>query len=287
MVSRNKGIFSQGFLVQNGGLLLSILFIGILYSTVIRPRAAEIEITGRLLAAQGADKGGQPQRSLVVILKDFEQQIEFTLCLWGVFILSYKLFQVGRERTLLKETLIRLDPGERIIPNDALDRHKDLKSAIDQSPTWNERILPEVVLSALQQFHATQSIPGAASAVKERLDLAADEMDSSLSLIRYIAWAIPAVGFIGTVRGIGEALAQTDQAVKGDLSGVTTALGLAFNSTLVALVLSILLMFMIHMLQSRQESLIHEVHAYCRDRVLGVMKTVVSDFEERDRLTSA
>jgi biopolymer transport protein ExbB/TolQ len=74
------------------------------------------------------------------------------------------------------------------------------------------------------------------------------------------------------VRGIGDALAQADQAIKGDLSGVTSSLGLAFNSTLVALVLSVFLMFVMHMLQARQEGLILELQTYCREKLIDVMK---------------
>ena len=72
-------------------------------------------------------------------------------------------------------------------------------------------------------------------------------------MMRYIAWAIPAIGFIGTVRGIGDALSEAHKAVKGDVSGVTEGLGIAFNSTLVALLLSIVLMFLLHQLQLAQE----------------------------------
>ena len=68
-------------------------------------------------------------------------------------------------------------------------------------------------------------------------------------MIRYISWAIPSIGFIGTVRGIGEALAQADKAVQGDIAGVTQSLGVAFNSTFIALLISIFLMFLVHQLQ--------------------------------------
>ena len=90
------------------------------------------------------------------------------------------------------------------------------------------------------------------------LESEANRLESELSMIRYIAWAIPAIGFIGTVRGIGDALAQADKAVQGDIAGVTESLGVAFNSTLVALLLSILLMFLVHQLQSFQERLVFE-----------------------------
>ena len=72
-------------------------------------------------------------------------------------------------------------------------------------------------------------------------------------------------GFIGTVRGIGDALTQINKAIAGDVAGVVDALGTAFNSTLVALLISMVLMFVIHHLQSAQEQLVLETRRYCDD----------------------
>ena len=163
-------------------------------------------------------------------------------------------------------------PGERIIPDDALDRYKELKTAVERNPRWQDRLLPDCMLAALHRFHATNSIQDAATAVKDRAELAADQLDSSLSLVRYIAWAIPAIGFIGTVRGIGLALAFAEDAIKGDIAPVTAALGLAFNSTLVALIISMGLMYFMHVVQSRQEAFVLETQTYCRDKLIDVMK---------------
>ncbi len=272
MISRNKGILSRNFLVPNLGLLFALIFVFALYRTVITPRATEQLITGQLIAAQASDQPYEPPRSIYIVMKDPEQMAEVVLFIWALIILSYKLWVVAQERKLLRHDFVRINQGERIIPDDALDRYKDLRSAVETTPTWGERLLPEFILAALHRFHATHSVQDAASAVKEHAELAADNLDSDLSLVRYIAWAIPAVGFIGTVRGIGDALAQADQAIKGDLSGVTSSLGLAFNSTLVALVLSVFLMFVMHMLQARQEGLILELQTYCRDKLIDVMK---------------
>ena len=87
-------------------------------------------------------------------------------------------------------------------------------------------------------------------------------------MVRYIAWAIPSVGFIGTVRGIGDALGQAHKAVEGDIAGVTQSLGVAFNSTFIALVLSIVLMFLLHQLQLVQERLVLDTQDYCDNRLL-------------------
>jgi biopolymer transport protein ExbB/TolQ len=91
-------------------------------------------------------------------------------------------------------------------------------------------------------------------------------------MIRYIAWAIPAIGFIGTVRGIGMALSEAYRAVEGDIAGVTDALGVAFNSTLVALLLSIILMFLMHQIQLQQERLALDAQSFCEDRLLPHLK---------------
>src|SRR5882724_8208774 len=162
-----------------------------------------------------------------------------------MMVLSYKFVQIGRERALFKHDFVRVQPGERIIPEDALDRYKELKSSVDREPRWRERLLPECMLAALHRFHATNSVQEAANAVKERAELTGDQLDSSLSLVRYIAWAIPAIGFIGTVRGIGDSLTFAEQAIHGDVSAVTKNLGIAFNSTFVGLMLCIILMYVL------------------------------------------
>jgi biopolymer transport protein ExbB/TolQ len=278
MIARNKGILSSDFLVPVLGLIVSFLLIEPFFRFVVRPQAAEIELKQRVLASQGASSGKtSEQRSIYIIIKDPEQETEIIFAVWGFIILTYKLVQVRKERRLFRTDFVRVQPGERIIPEDALDRYKDMRAAVDRDPRWRGRLLPECMLAALHRFHATNSIQDAANAIKERADLAADRLDSSLSLVRYISWAIPAVGFIGTVRGIGLALAFAEDAIKGDITPVIEALGLAFNSTLVALLISMGLMYLMHIVQSRQEAFVLDTQTYSRDKLIDVMKVTVRE----------
>ena len=273
MISRNKGILSLEFLVPNVGLLVAILGVTMFYRHGVTPRANELMIERKVMADQGkAGSQVAEERSIYLIIKDPEPMVEVIFCTWGLIVLSYKLFQVSRERKLLKQDFVRVQPGERIIPEDAFDRYKELRTAIGREPRWRERLLPECILAALHRFHATASIQDASNAVKERAEIAADQLDSSLSLVRYIAWAIPAIGFVGTVRGIGDALSFAEQAIKGDISALTANLGLAFNSTFVGLMLCIVLMYVLHIVQSQQESFVIETQTYCRDKLIDVMK---------------
>ena len=91
-------------------------------------------------------------------------------------------------------------------------------------------------------------------------------------MIRYIAWAIPSIGFIGTVRGIGSALGQAHRAVEGDISGVTASLGVAFNSTFIALVISILVMFLMYQLQLHQERLVIDSQQYSERNLMAHLR---------------
>ena len=103
-------------------------------------------------------------------------------------------------------------------------------------------------------------------------DSEADRLDSGLAMIRYIAWAIPAIGFIGTVRHIGDALLQAHKAVTGDITGVTSDLGIAFNATFVALLLTIILMFFLHQLQQAQEGFVHDTDHWIDQHLIRHMQ---------------
>jgi biopolymer transport protein ExbB/TolQ len=272
MISRNKGILSFEFLVPVLAFLFSVISMEIFYRVKVTPATNDMMVEQRLKAAQGGTTAKLGERSILMVIKDPEPMWEIIFCLWGMIVLTYKLGHITRERRLFSYDFIRLQSGERIIPDDALDRYKELKTAVEREPQWRERLLPECMLAALHRFHATNSVQDAANAVRERAELANDRLDSSLSLVRYIAWAIPAIGFIGTVRGIGEALSFAEQAIHGDISPVTQNLGHAFNSTFVGLSMCIVLMFFLHVVQSRQESFIIETQTFCRDKLIDVMK---------------
>ncbi len=266
-------LFSKENIVQFLGLVVSFVLIHAFYTLHIRPKAEAVTITQQVLREQDSGREGYvPERNIYIILQNYEQESCFVLLSWAMIIIIFKLYLVYHEKRVMGETFVDIERGERIIPLEALSHSKHLESRLQHNPHLIGKLLPTVVLTALHRFHSTHSIQDVSQAVREISESEADRLDSDLSLVRYIAWAIPSVGFIGTVRGIGEALSQADQAIRGNIQGVTDSLGLAFNSTFVALILSIILMYFIHLLQSRQESLILDVEEYCREKLIAVMK---------------
>jgi biopolymer transport protein ExbB/TolQ len=181
-----------------------------------------------------------PKRSLAVVIRDYEQEACFILLIWALSIMGYKGRQVMREQRLLEDELLAIPEGTSVLPEDA----RQYSRSVEALPrAQQEFLLPRTLLTALQRFATTGSIQAVSDTIREQCEVESDRLDSELSMVRYIAWAIPSIGFIGTVRGIGDALGQAYKAVEGDISGVTVSLGVAFNSTFVALVLSIIIMF--------------------------------------------
>jgi biopolymer transport protein ExbB/TolQ len=254
------------FLFEVFSLIVIAILVQGVYATVVRPQAAAVAAADA--AAMAKDANFVPARNLYIIIKDYEQEICFILALWSVAIMGYKGYSLRRGRRLLDADLLRLPEGMKILPEDSRDYARQVEALPAE---MRSELLPRALLSGLHRFGATRNIQDVSSAIHDVCELEFGRLDSELSMVRYVAWAIPAIGFIGTVRGIGEALQQAHKAVEGDVSGVVAGLGVAFNSTLVALGLSILVMFMLHQIQLRQERAVLDAEQFLDENVVRQM----------------
>jgi biopolymer transport protein ExbB/TolQ len=205
-----------------------------------------------------------------VLIKDFEQEACFILAIWAFAIMAYKASVALRERSLLERHLLHVRDGVRILPDDTREYARSLQSLPERV---RRMFLPRVLLAALERFGSTRNVQDVSSVANSLCDSESDRLESELSMIRYIAWAIPSIGFIGTVRGIGAALGEAHKAVEGDIAGVTENLGVAFNSTFVALMISIVVMFLVHQLQLLQERLVFDSQTYVDHNLIRHMQT--------------
>ncbi|MBW1895463.1 MAG: MotA/TolQ/ExbB proton channel family protein, partial [Deltaproteobacteria bacterium] len=220
-------------LYQVFSLILIIIVVHALYVALIRPKADAI-LAERAIRLQ-EDKSYVTERSVYVLIRDYEQESCFILMFWALAIMGFKSVKTIRQRALLEEDLIPLSEGMRILPEDTRDVSRQIQAL---PPPQRGALLPRALLAGLQRFSTTHNIQDVASATHAYCASEAERLESELSMIRYVAWAIPSVGFIGTVRGIGEALGQAHKALEGNIFEVTKSLGVAFNSTLIALLIS-------------------------------------------------
>jgi biopolymer transport protein ExbB/TolQ len=258
-----KHKMSSEFIFQIFALLIAVIVVHAAYVGLIRPSAdAQLK---QQMAMQAAGEDFVPERNLAVVIRDFEQEACFILLIWALAIMGFKAKQTFNEQKLLERTLLDIPDGTSVLPEDAREYSRSLEALPLEEQDY---LLPRTLLSALQRFATTGSIQAVSDTIREQCEMESDRLDSELSMVRYIAWAIPSIGFIGTVRGIGDALGQAYKAVEGDISGVTVSLGVAFNSTFVALVLSIIIMFCLHQLQLSQERLVLDCQRQSDKRLL-------------------
>ena len=113
-----------------------------------------------------------------------------------------------------------------------------------------------------------EALAAGTARVEESLALLWRRYEESYLLPRYISWAVPILGFIGTVLGISLAadgirrIIGSDTGLSGlssDLSGAIAPLGIAFDTTLIALSLSVLLTLFLSLVQRDEERILAEI----------------------------
>ncbi len=129
----------------------------------------------------------------------------------------------------------------------------------------------------LEHFAVRHSNPEVANMMMSQSEIDAAAVHSSYSVVKVFIWAIPILGFIGTVQGISDAVggfsgamadAQDIEVLKDSLNGVTSGLGVAFDTTLVALVMSLMASFPVSIIQKREEDFLGKVDEYCSENFL-------------------
>ena len=255
--------FSGEFLFQVVALLLALILVHTFYVWLVRPKADTL--MQEQAAMMRADPNYVQERSMWVIIRDFEQEACFILMLWALAIMAFKSRTSSLEHRMLREELVPLSEGTKILPEDVREYSRQIQALPASSRI---ALLPRALLAALHRFGATRNVQDVANTARGVCEAESERLDSEMSMVRYIAWAIPSIGFIGTVRGIGDALGKAHQAVEGDISGVTRSLGTAFNSTFIALVISIVLMFLLYRVQLQQERLVLDSETYVDEHLI-------------------
>lgn len=163
------------------------------------------------------------------------------------------------DRTILQGPELRLAYGR-------------VKDSIAQESVRRHRFLPRLVLRVIAQFQTSRSVEQSTAIMNASLELYIHEVDIRYNMIRYVVWAIPALGFIGTVIGISLALnfaSSVDLQDPSLLVELTKRLGVAFNTTLLALAMSLLLVLAQHKIQAFEERTLNEAGQYCLDNLIN------------------
>ncbi len=234
-------------------LVAAAVGVHVLYVQFIRPRADEVIEAARRV-------GQSVPREWFVILKDWEQEICIVLMIYCVIQILMKLREISKEQYLFNVDL--LENVENSLEHDTLSELESLPEEVGRTH------LVETLKASLRRYIITSDVQNTSDAIQTSIEALSMKLEAENSMIRYIIWAIPSIGFIGTVRGIGQALSEADKALAGDISDMTASLGIAFNSTFVALLVSIALMLLLHSLQRAQDRRLVDIQVYCEEFLL-------------------
>ncbi|OQY50496.1 MAG: hypothetical protein DRR08_11750 [Candidatus Parabeggiatoa sp. nov. 2] len=189
------------------------------------------------------------------------------LFFWAVAILIEKtlLLVIRKSRQKYQLNFGILTEIEEAIQN-ALEKVRTTSDEL------KEFIIGDRLKKALVHFSASRDLKEVSDILREESETDFAEMESSYALIRVFLWTIPILGFIGTVIGVGDAVggfssflsqAQEIDQIKNFLGEVTTGLSAAFDSTFVALALSVVLMMLMFFVEKREKNQLQAAERYC------------------------
>ena len=174
-----------------------------------------------------------------------------------------------RERDQIGLGLLPEDDGTVLRQQDVAPIH----DRVVESDPENRYLLQRLLSGALLQFRNSGSIGQVTSTIELSIELYHHEIEMRYNMLRYVIWLIPTLGFVGTVLGIAFAMrtagvmfagASITEASIGPemMEQVTGDLGVAFYTTLLALLQSAVLMFAMHIMEEREEGALNRIGQY-------------------------
>jgi hypothetical protein len=123
--------------------------------------------------------------------------------------------------------------------------------------------LPSLIDLCILQFQGGRSVDQTVAVMTSSLELIEHRVDMRYGLVRYIAWLVPTLGFIGTVIGLGASLAAVpEDSSKINMSQIAHTLAVGFDCTMVALAESALMVYILHIVNEQEEKAVNAAGTY-------------------------
>lgn len=199
----------------------------------------------------------------------YVQALEYIGFFWGILEINAQMKILRKEKSYLDYQVLPDEEHAIIGATEVNQIRMRVTNYLQQKRSEypdQEFFLLKMVKNVATKFRSNYSVTEAMEIVNSQSQINVLKAESDQSNIRYAAWVIPTVGFIGTVLGISQALGIADS---GDTNLITSTLGVAFDTTLVALILSVVLMYMIHQLQEQTDKLHTSIQEYVMENLIN------------------
>jgi len=218
---------------------------------------------GMLVAALGESLGAFLLRYTASHSVEY---VEVFLFFVGMAALFGKLQDLAGESSPLGKELLPQQQEDASVRQQAASLLPELKKL---PSAWQRSRLLQRLQRALHYLARTGNVEELDHYLAQLDDQDRQEAGESLALVRIVVWAVPILGFLGTVVGITLAIANLDpKALESSLGTVVGGLGVAFDTTALALALSMVLMFSMFLVGRIEHRLLQRVDRRVRQLLL-------------------
>jgi biopolymer transport protein ExbB/TolQ len=191
----------------------------------------------------------------------------------GVATLVQKSLRIPAERAILAaEPLEGLEPLTGESATQTVDRIVGQLRLVARRAQQTH--LAKRILEVCDYVRGRRSADGLEGQLSYLAELASGRLHDSYALIRTITWAVPILGFLGTVIGITMAIANvTPDQLESSLSEVTAGLAVAFDTTALSLGLSMILVFATFVIERQEQSVLDDIEDFARQQLVALFPT--------------
>lgn len=194
------------------------------------------------------------------------QTFTYLAFFWSWFEVKEKMQVIARERKAFKMGFIPTGEKHVFMPSDI----NNLKFKLIELEKKEKYILSDLLKKACTKFRTSGSLSELIDIVSIQIEVSQEKAEGDQSVIRYLTWVIPSIGFVGTVIGISQALIIANS---GDMEKITALLGVAFDTTLIALLLSIIIMWFVHQLQEETDRFHSDLKEFVIENLINKIET--------------
>lgn len=208
------------------------------------------------------------------------QHATVLLFFWCLVILALKWAKLRFQRRALGVPVIPAEAGF-VISTASVDRVLDrINDAVDDPRNF---ILFNRLVIALANLRNLGRVADLDDVIQAQAAQDEAAVETSYSLLQGFVWAIPVLGFIGTVLGLSDAIGQFSgvlgaakdiSQISSALKGVTAGLATAFDTTLVALVAALVVQLLITIMRKQEEEFLDAAMEFALRHVVGRLRVV-------------
>ena len=188
---------------------------------------------------------------------------------WAMTICYLKLQKLKHQRQALLLDVLPIELGKEINGANVgtfIDHLYRLPINLRDSMMVNR------IRKALELFEVRQNVGHVTAMMTAQSGIDFSRISGSYIMLRAFLWAIPLLGFIGTVIGLSHAISgmsfggvEDINMIMGSINAVTSGLGTAFDATLLGLVFAVLLNFPLNSLAKHEDETLNEIDAFCNE----------------------